>query len=358
MSSDEEKHTKRLIYKELMHSNINKIANKEYRNKNGVLVSLAASLIKLEHGTILYPNPLISPTSSTVIASFNVPVTIKDTNNLKVATISGSGVNDKTLDDLTDPISSLLPTTISSVVLASSIEHKSKALRMKFEMSNQTTITACEGLIESDSKLDGFINVQNFANAIHPGGGCVNGAMAQEEALCNSTTLYHSLTLDKVKAYYTDNIKVGVFRKYTNAMIWSPNVAVFRGGDDPYPLLNDLFHINVVTCPAVNNKVAPSKKDPIKLAEWNGKSMKLMEHRLRCICEVAKTNKTKVLVLGAWGCGVFMQDPTEMANLYWNVLGNDSQFANAFERIIFAIYDPTSTSDNYLAFAKRFGETS
>ena len=47
--------------------------------------------------------------------------------------------------------------------------------------------------------------VMNFANAIHPGGGFLKGARAQEEALCRCSTLYKSISSNKAFEMYHYN---------------------------------------------------------------------------------------------------------------------------------------------------------
>ena len=48
-----------------------------------------------------------------------------------------------------------------------------------------------------------------------------------------------------------------------------------------------------------------------------------------------------MLVLGAWGCGVFRNDPTDMANNFRRVLYDEGR-RNDFDLIVFAIGDDSS----------------
>ena len=54
--------------------------------------------------------------------------------------------------------------------------------------------------------------------------------------------------------------------------------------------------------------------------------------------------KVDTLILGAWGCGVFGQDPSVVASLFVKELVNHKDIEN----IIFAVIDKNSA--NYLAF--------
>ena len=55
------------------------------------------------------------------------------------------------------------------------------------------------------SKDDKEILVLNFANPVHPGGGVRNGAKAQEEDLCRTSTLLCSLESPEAEEYYKYN---------------------------------------------------------------------------------------------------------------------------------------------------------
>ena len=60
--------------------------------------------------------------------------------------------------------------------------------------------------------------------------------------------------------------------------------------------------------------------------------------------DIASNKNVNILILGAWGCGVFGQDPSEVAKLFVEELKNHKDIEN----IIFAIVD--KESKNYRAF--------
>lgn len=70
------------------------------------------------------------------------------------------------------------------------------------------------------------VAVLNFASAKNPGGGFINGAMAQEESLAASSSLYETLLAHE--DYYIIN-RACKTMVYTNHAIYSPDVPVFRG---------------------------------------------------------------------------------------------------------------------------------
>ena len=66
--------------------------------------------------------------------------------------------------------------------------------------------------------------------------------------------------------------------------------------------------------------------------------------------KIAAENKVDTLILGAFGCGVFKQDPEQVALIFDEFLSTD--FENVFETVIFAI--PDRNSKNYKAFERVF----
>ncbi len=93
---------------------------------------------------------------------------------------------------------------------------------------------------------------------------------------------------------------------YTEHMIYSPDVPVFRDDDDV--LLDEPYAVSIVTAPAVNAGVVRAK-EPRNVARIEP----VMRARIERVLALAVVNGHDVLVLGAWGCGVFGNDPTQVA---------------------------------------------
>jgi uncharacterized protein (TIGR02452 family) len=62
---------------------------------------------------------------------------------------------------------------------------------------------------------------------------------------------------------------------------------------------------------------------------------------------VAAANGHRQLILGAWGCGVFGNDPAVVAGAFLGVLSA----APWFERIVFAVYDRQPGTPTHTTFA-------
>lgn len=84
-----------------------------------------------------------------------------------------------------------------------------------------------------------------------------------------------------------------------------------------------------MTSPAPNASVV---QDQQAIAE-------AMTERIKRILCVFKANKHDCLVLGAFGCGVFKNDPLEVAITFRRYLESE-MFNHSFKRIIFAVLDP------------------
>jgi uncharacterized protein (TIGR02452 family) len=182
----------------------------------------------------------------------------------------------------------------------------------------------------------------NFASAKNPGGGFLGGSQAQEEALSRASGLYASLLTQQ--GYYDFNRKVGTCL-YSDHMIWSPAVPVFR--DDKDQLLEHPYCVSIITAPAVNagciRQNEPHKADEIQ---------KVMADRAEKVLALALNQGVKNLVLGAWGCGVFANDPAEIAAIFAHLLRPNGAFGRAFSRVAFSIPSGGSSRENWLAFSE------
>ncbi len=63
-----------------------------------------------------------------------------------------------------------------------------------------------------------------------------------------------------------------------------------------------------------------------------------MFRRTELVLAAAAHHGVTHLVLGAWGCGVFGNDPSDVARYFarW-LVGPDAKFAHAFATVVFAI---------------------
>ena len=184
--------------------------------------------------------------------------------------------------------------------------------------------------------------VMNFANAHHPGGGFLLGANAQEEALCRCSTLYASLTSRAASEMYQYN-NSRISKVESDYMLLSPNVAVFR--DEKCILLESVNIMGVITVPAPNRRGAAflASKELIK---------ETFIRRIRILLLAAANYGYKNLVLGAWGCGAFGNDPKDVAEYFKYVL-IDEEYGKCFDEVCFAIYG-SENGKNITAFRKAF----
>ena len=186
--------------------------------------------------------------------------------------------------------------------------------------------------------------VMNFANAHKPGGGFLIGANAQEEALCRCSTLYASISSGHASEMYKYN-NTHISSVESDYMLLSPDVCVFR--DEKCKLLDKPVTASVITIPAPNRFGAAMFVSNKKIAE-------VMIRRIRIMLIIAVQNGYKNLVLGAWGCGAFGNNPQNVAQYFKTVL-IDEGYGKFFEEVCFAIYG-NPEGKNIRAFQEEFGE--
>lgn len=184
------------------------------------------------------------------------------------------------------------------------------------QVTNETTLGAARKLVEKGLKPLAL----NFANGIHPGGGFLQGARAQEEVLCRSSALYQTLTGDPMYRVHSQHHHATA----TEWAILSPDVPIFRTDDGT--ALPEPWLLGFITCAA---PYAPVTGQPL--------AGDLLQKRIHRVLAIAQAYGYSSLVLGAWGCGAFENDPHRTATDFRSAL--EGEFAGAFSEIVFAITD-------------------
>lgn len=200
---------------------------------------------------------------------------------------------------------------------------------------------------------DKKIAVLNFASATRPGGGVKNGSSAQEESLCRCSTLFPTLDRRWLWQKYYDVNRAAKNVIHTDACIYSPEVIICKTDESiPQRLPHDQFvTVDVISCAAPNLRNEP--------ANWHnpetGKAVRMDSNQLfeihlkraRHILHIAAANKVDILILGAFGCGAFANDPEVVAQAYRGAL---TSYIGRFDVVEFAIYCREYETENYDAF--------
>ena len=155
------------------------------------------------------------------------------------------------------------------------------------------------------------IVVLNFASAKNPGGGFLNGSSAQEESLARVSGLYKSLY--RHKEFYEKSKKNPNNGLYYDLAIYSKYIPFIRDCDNEEIFIEPLY-CDVITCAAVNRGVAIKSKvseDVITLTMLN---------RIKTVIELfikeSDPSRKNILILGAFGCGVFKNNPSTVAKAF------------------------------------------
>ena len=201
-------------------------------------------------------------------------------------------------------------------------EGRANGSQPETRVKNISTVEAIR-ILAAEGKND--IGVLNFASAKNPGGGFLNGAKAQEESLAVSGTLYPTLIAHE--EYYREN-RAHRSMMYLDYGIYSPEVVFFR--DETFRLTDTPVAASVLTLPAVNMGQVIQKGESVEEAK------QVMRRRMKLALAIFAEQKAKHLVLGAYGCGVFQNDPKEIAG-WWNELleeGMGQHFASVFHAVL------------------------
>ncbi|MBZ4322849.1 TIGR02452 family protein [Streptomyces huiliensis] len=212
-----------------------------------------------------------------------------------------------------------------------------------FEVTGEGSLTAARRLAADGDA--GEVAVLNFASARNPGGGYLNGAQAQEEAVCRGSALYACLR--EAPEFYAEH-RADPSPFYSDRVVHSPGVPVFR--DDRGELLRTPFRAGFLTSAAPNAGVI-AQRTPDRV----GRIPAALTSRAGRVLEVAAAHGYGQLVLGAWGCGVFRNQPGDVAAAFATHLTGTGRFSGHFGRVVFAVLDRRADSPTRAAFSAVFG---
>jgi uncharacterized protein (TIGR02452 family) len=206
---------------------------------------------------------------------------------------------------------------------------RQRCVQTTFEVKNETTLHAAQRL--ANDKSEDRILCLNFASARNPGGGFLKGSQAQEESLARASGLYPCIA-QMTEYYETNRLQKSCF--YTDYMIYSPDVPIFR--DDADTLLEQPYVASILTAPAVN-RGAVTRNELHRLSQVK----EVMSQRIEKLLFVCANHHHTTLVLGAWGCGAFRNSPENIAALFAYHLLENKLFKQRFKKIVFAVLDHT-----------------
>ena len=213
----------------------------------------------------------------------------------------------------------------------------SRNAHTQFSVENDTVLAVGRRMV-----ADGPVAALNFASAMSPGGGFLNGARAQEESIARSSALFS--TLEGRAMYPFHDARRDAM--YTDYVIYSPAVPVFR--TDSGDLLDEPWLLSIITCPAANG-AALENYAPARLGEIEA----VMTTRTAKVLSVAAAHNVRRFILGAWGCGAFGLDPQMMAAIFRDAF--IGPFHGVFDEIVFAVTDWSPAKTFIGPFDKVFG---
>jgi uncharacterized protein (TIGR02452 family) len=211
---------------------------------------------------------------------------------------------------------------------------------VRVEVRNETTLSGIARLHAAGHRE---IAVLNFASARNPGGGFLGGSQAQEESLARSSALYASL----MSAWpYYERHRAQASLLYSDAAIFSPGCPVFRDDDG-------VFHapwlVHFITC-AAPNAGAVQANQPQDVEQIP----RVLARRAEGVLALAASRGCRALILGAWGCGVFRNDPAQVAHVFRELLFGAADWSLRFEALVFSVFDASETAPTFRAFDDAF----
>ena len=219
--------------------------------------------------------------------------------------------------------------------------------------------------------------VLNMANAVYPGGGFATGSAAQEENMMRRTNIVPKLN-DPTKLRWDEhdnpiytksmtdliNAKNGVVSCDDPVEMISPRQLhivvrdreVFTDDDLGYRFLtqHEVFPFYELRAAAVNL----SRYKTVTLSEKQREYIhNEMYHRINAQLWTLVQRGIRHVVLSAFGCGAFGNDPSKIATIYAELL-KQPPYTDAFDVVAFSIFYAGFGANNAFVFQEAFKKSS
>jgi uncharacterized protein (TIGR02452 family) len=175
-----------------------------------------------------------------------------------------------------------------------------------------------------------------MANAKNKGGGVERGSRAQEECLFRCSNLFQ--------------IPDEFYPLAFDELIYSHQATFIKSADYStiWPMEADVI---TIAAPNLNKKHFTGEGRDMYDSEVESPAeyLKVMTNKISAMLSIAAYNGCKNIILGAWGCGAFKNDPTVVSGLFKEGLKEKRYM---FDKVIFAVInDHNSVGNNYQIFA-------
>ena len=247
-------------------------------------------------------------------------------------------------------------TSISEQKLMLEADSLPDADKNKYESSAKVVISKKRSYEAAKEYNDMRVAVHNFASASNPGGGVIHGSSAQEECLCRCSGLYFCLNSPIMWDGFYKPHRDAHDPIHNDDIIYTTGVTVFKTDTASPQLMNECewYDVDVITCAAPNLRNQPSNRyntgDGNKQVVMKDKDLfALHEKKLRRILEVVLSEGCDTVILGAFGCGAFQNDPEVVALANKNVI---KDYLHAFKNIEFAVYCSPRDDRNFKMFER------
>lgn len=205
-------------------------------------------------------------------------------------------------------ISETLESVKNTRVYDSRIDKFKDNSKSEYNIQGVIKDTTTGALFRLNRDLSGKVALLNFASYKNPGGKFLEGSSAQEESLCMASNLYNILSsFGEYYEYNNHNLNNGL---YTDRALYTPDVIFIN------PINNTLHMCDVITCAAPNRSL-------LRYGRFtDADNYAALKSRIKFLKNICDKEKVNTIILGAWGCGVFMQQPEIVSLLLYNTFNN------------------------------------